>query len=402
VTERLYYSNPYLRTFTSVIVDRCEVEGQPAVVLETTAFYPTAGGQPHDTGTLNEARVVAVQVDDDGRVLHVLDRPLSRTKVTGEIDWRRRIDHMQQHTGQHILSQAFVQACEAETVGFHLGENLSTIDLDRASLTSDLVREAEKDANFVVMSTRPVTARFVGDSELAALPLRKAPAVDQSVRIVEVQDYDWSACGGTHVQNSGQVGPIKVVRVERRNDKTRIHFLCGWRALTDYASKHETVQALAGHLTTSESDLLPSVERLEAEGKEAHRAVLAAQTQLLSYQIDDWMAEAEPVGAMRVVQLAFDWRDTNLLKETARRLTEQPGLIALLATRQPRPQFVFARSEDMGTDAGTPDMGALMRASCAVAGGRGGGRPQFAQGGAPQDTPVEPVLDHARQRLQSL
>lgn len=401
MTQRLYYSDSYLLEFASVVVDRCEVEGQPAVELETTAFYPTAGGQPHDTGTLNEARVVAVQVDDDGRVLHILDRPLLETEVEGKIDWSRRFDHMQQHTGQHILSQAFVQGCRAETVGFHLGESLSTIDLDRGSLARDMVQQAEEAANTVVMSARPVTARFVDDSELATLPLRKVPAVEQSVRIVEVKGYDWSACGGTHVQNSGQVGPIKVVRAERRNERTRIHFLCGQRALADYASKHETVQALAGHLTTAESELLSSVQRMEAEIKEARKANLAAQTQLLSYQVHDWIAKAESVGSMRVVQLAFDRRDTNLLKETARRLTDQPGVIALLATRQPRPQFVFARSEDIDADIGTPDMGALMRASCAVTGGRGGGRPQFAQGGAPQDSPVEPVLDHARQQLQS-
>jgi alanyl-tRNA synthetase len=254
------------------------------------------------------------------------------------------------------------------------------------------------------MSGSPVTARFVDDDELANLPLRKVPAVDESIRIVEVQGYDWSACGGTHVQNSGQVGPIKVVRTERRNDKTRIHFVCGQRALADYASKHATVQALAGYLTTSETELLPSVQRMEAEIKQARKALTAAQTELLGYQIQDWVANAESVGAMRVVTLAFDSRDSNLLKETARRLTEQPGVVALLATRQPRPQYVFARAEDIQTvkgapDTGTPNMGAMIRAACAVTGGRGGGRPDFAQGGAPEGTPVEPVLDHARQQL---
>jgi alanyl-tRNA synthetase len=416
-----------MRTFSSHIVDRCEVEGQPAVELEATAFYPTAGGQPHDMGTLNEAAVVAVQVDEEGRILHILDRPLAQVEVEGAVDWPRRLDHMQQHTGQHILSQAFRRVCKAETVGFHLGESQSTIDLvgprmagPGASLANEQVEKAEQAANEVVMSALPVTARFVDDDELTTLPLRaRGPprvAVEEQIRIVEVQGYDWSACGGTHVQNSGQVGPIKVVRTERRNEKTRVHFVCGGRALADYASKHKTVQALASHLTTSESELLPSVERMEAEIKEARKAHRAAQSQLLSYQVEDWIAKAETVGATRIVQLAFDQRDSNLLKETARRLTEQPGVVALLATRQPRPQYVFARSEDWGANMGAPNtgapnmeapnmeapnMGELMRASCAVTGGRGGGRPQFAQGGAPQDTPVEPVLDHARQQLTS-
>jgi alanyl-tRNA synthetase len=395
----LYYCDSYLKAFTSRIVDRSTVDGRPAVELEATAFYPTAGGQPHDTGNLNEATVLDVQVDDGGHVLHILDRPLAKTKVDGEIDWSRRADHMQQHTGQHILSQAFARVCDAETVGFHLGESLSTIDVDRAPLAPDLVQRAEKAANDVVMRALPVTARFVDDEELALLPLRKPPIVEGQIRIVQVQDYDWSACGGTHVRNSGQVGPIKVLRIERRNDKTRIHFVCGRRALDDYASKHETVQALSGHLTTSESELLPSVQRMEAEIKEARKANTAAQTELLRYQVNDWLADAETVGGMHVVHLAFDQRDSGLLKETARRLTEQPGVVALLATRQPRPQYIFARAQDVDPKA---NMGALIRAACAVTGGRGGGRPEFAQGGAPPDSAVEPVLEHARRQLESL
>jgi alanyl-tRNA synthetase len=397
VTERLYYSNPYQTTFSSRITARCEVDGRPAVELAATAFYPTAGGQPHDTGKLGSAEVLEVQVSDDGRVLHLLDRPLSQDQVEGEIDWPRRLDHMQQHTGQHILSQAFVQTCQAETVGFHMGESLSTIDLDRAPLSPELVQKAETAANEVVMESRPVIARFVDDSEWAALPLRKMPVVDGPIRIVQVQDYDWSACGGTHVQNSGQVGPIKVVRIERRKEQMRIYFVCGRRALADYAAKHNTVQALIGHLTTSESELLPSVQRMEAELKEMRKANTATQMEILSYQVEDWIAEATPIGTMRVVRLAFDQRDTKLLKETARRLTAGPGIIALLATRRPRPQFVFARAEDLDVD-----MGTLIRSSCAIAGGRGGGRPQFAQGGAPEGSPIEPVLDHAYQQLKSL
>jgi alanyl-tRNA synthetase len=397
VTERLYYLDPYLKTFTSHIVSRCEYDGQPAVELQATAFYPTAGGQPHDTGTLNTAHVVDVQAVDDDRILHVLDRPIPQAEVRGEIDWSRRFDHMQQHTGQHILSQAFSQICKAETVGFHMGESLSTIDLDRAPLAPEYVQRAEQAANEVTMSARPVTARFVDDDELTALPLRKMPTVDGPIRIVQVQDYDWSACGGTHVLNSGQVGPIKVVRIERRKEKTRIHFVCGRRALADYASKHETVQALAGHLTTSESELLPSIERMEAQIKQARKENADLQTQLLGYQVKDWLDQGDTIGSIHVVRLAFDERDINLLKETARRLTEQPGVVALLATRQPRPQFVFARADDVDVNVGT-----LIRASCAVAGGRGGGRPQFAQGGTPEGSPVEPVLNHARQQLASL
>jgi len=401
VTERLYYQDPYLRSFTANIVDHCDVDGQPAVVLDATAFYPTAGGQPHDTGTLDGVRVVDVQVDERGRLLHVLDGPLSgtgasgATTVRGEIDWQRRFDHMQQHTGQHILSQAFVEVCQAETVSFHLGEGLSTIDLDRAPLSPDVVKRAQESANAVVLDSREVIAHFVDQGELAALPAhkiraRKMPVVQGPIRIVEVSRYDWSPCGGTHVRNTGQIGPIQVVRLERRNEQTRITFVCGWRALSDYAHKDEIVQELAAHFTTSESEILASVERLEAEIKASRKALSATQMELLDYETAQWYSQAEKIGAMHVVRLVFDQREVSLLKEAARRMTENPGTVVLLAARQPHPQFVFARSEDLAID-----IGAVMRIASAIAGGRGGGRPQFAQGGAPEGAAVDRVLDEA-------
>jgi alanyl-tRNA synthetase len=309
---------------------------------------------------------------------------------------------MQQHTGQHILSQAFAQVCRAETVGFHLGEGLSTIDLDRAPLSPEVVKRAQNSANTVVLESRPVIARFVDQHELAALPARtlrarKVPVVQGPVRIVEVSEYDWSPCGGTHVRNTGQIGPIQVVRLERRNEQTRVHFLCGWRALSDYARKDEIVQQLAAHFTTSESEILASAQRLEAEIKASRKALTAAQMQLLDVEVIEWLAQADRLGAMQIVRLAFDQREVSLLKEAARRLTENPATVVLLATRRPRPQFVFARSLDLAAD-----MGAVMRAASAVAGGRGGGRPQFAQGGAPEGAAVDRVLDEAVRQLGSL
>jgi alanyl-tRNA synthetase len=366
-------------------------------VLDATAFYPTAGGQPHDVGSLNNVRVLDVLVADDGAIVHVLDGALSDAVVRGEVDWERRFDHMQQHSGQHILSQAFVQTCEAETVGFHLGEEVSTIDVDRAPLSAGQLVAAERLANEVVMDSRPVSARFVDQVALASMPLRKMPAVEGPIRIVQVHEYDWSPCGGTHVRNSGQVGPIKVVRVERRKSVTRVTFVCGWRALSDYAHKQDIVQSLAVHLTTSEDEIIPSVQRMEAEVKSARKALNAAHMEVLEYKAADWIAHAEVVGEMRVVRMAFEDRDVSWLKEAARLLTERPGVVALLATSQPRVQFAFARSEGISAD-----MGSLVRAACAAVGGRGGGRPQYAQGGAPEGSSADVALDVAMERLRSV
>jgi alanyl-tRNA synthetase len=396
VTERLYYADPYLRAFDATVVQTREVDGHPAVVLDRTAFYPTSGGQPHDTGLLSGVRVVDVFVDEEGDVVHVLSVGLAGEQVHGEVDWPRRTDHMQQHTGQHILSQAYVEAAGAETVSFHLGEDTSTIDLDRAPLEDDLTARAEAIANRIVMEDRAVTAHFVDADELAELPLRKPPAVEGPIRVVTVASFDWSACGGTHVTATGQVGPIKVVRIERRKDLSRVHFLCGWRALADYQRKQAVVQALTAHLTTSEDELLASIERLEEGSKQLSKELNAAQMALLEVEVGRWLEEAEPVGGQRVVRLSFGERDRTLLREAARQLAEHSGVVALLAAERPQTQFVFAAAEDVDAD-----MGALMRVATAVVGGRGGGHARFAQGGAPEGGPVERALDAAVDALSS-
>jgi alanyl-tRNA synthetase len=394
MTERLYYQDAYLRSFEAQVMDERKVDGHPAVVLDVTAFYPTSGGQPHDKGTLNGVQVCDVQVADDGTPVHVLEARLAGPLVVGEIDWARRFDHMQQHTGQHILSQAFLRVCQAETVSFHLGDAVSTVDLDLASLSAAQVAAAEKSANEIVLMSQEIVSRFADPRELGAMPLRKMPVVDGPIRVVQIAEYDWSPCGGTHVANSGEVGPIKAVRVERRNKVTRVYFLCGWRALDDYARKHAVVQELTGYLTTGESELLPSVQRLEARAKEASKSLADTQLQLVEYKVENWIASAKPAADVMCVALAFDDYDLVLLKEIARRVTERAGMVALLATRQPRAQLVFARSEDVHVD-----VSQLMRAVCANMGGRGGGRPGFAQGGIPDSDSVDAALAEAVARL---
>jgi alanyl-tRNA synthetase len=280
-------------------------------------------------------------------------------------------------------------------VSFHLGEAVSTIDLNRTSLVREQIAEAEQVANEVVMSSRPVTARFVGESELAQMPLRTMPVVEGPIRVVQIAQFDWSPCGGTHVCDSGQVGMIKVTRVERRKTETRVHFVCGWRALFDYAGKQDVVHDLTTHFTTSEDEILSSVKRMEAEAKVLRKALTAAQMQLLDREVGEWIAQAEPIGQVRVVRRVFRDRDLAVIKEAARRLTRQSGMVALLAVRQPRAQFVFARSKDVAAD-----MGSLMRAACATVGGRGGGRSHYAQGGAPESGSVDRALDEAANRLK--
>jgi len=233
VTERLYYTDPYTTEFDAHIVGAEAHEGRPAVVLDRTAFYPTSGGQPFDTGQLGGVAVVDVVDRDDGTILHVIERELQAGPVRGRIDWTRRFEHMQQHTGQHVLSAAFERVVGARTESFHLGSVSSTIDLGRMVSAGEIDR-AEDEANRVVWEDRPVTIRFADAEEAAKLPLRKEPARTGRLRLIDVENFDISACGGTHVARTGAIGMIAIAGSERVRGGTRVEFLCGVRALRGY------------------------------------------------------------------------------------------------------------------------------------------------------------------------
>lgn len=373
MTQRLYYDTAYLTTFDARVAAAREIEGQPAVALDRTAFYPTGGGQPHDTGTLNGVPVLDVRSEGDV-IWHLLAAPLpAGAAIHGQVDWLRRWDHMQNHSGQHILSQAFIETAGALTVAWHLSEHSLTIDLDQTGLGDAHLAGAERLANQVVQRNLPVSARLVDEAELPALNLRKQPDVDGPLRIVAIGDFDRVACGGLHVDSSAQVGPIKVLRAERRGPETRIHFVCGQRALDDYSRKHQLVRGLAGRFTCSEEELAQAAERLQAQADANFKALRAAQSELVAAEAARLLATA---GAQGVLLGEYPAWDGEQVKQLALALRSQPGLIIALAGGAN--QVLAARSTDVAFDAGQ-----ALRNALAGVGGRGGGRPDFAQGAAP-------------------
>jgi alanyl-tRNA synthetase len=397
VTERLYDQDAYLTEFDATIVARETWAGRAAVELDRTAFYPEGGGQPADQGTLDGHAVVDVQLVE-GRILHLLangqradDLP---GRVHGVIAWPRRWDHMQQHSGQHILSQAFIAAVGAETVAFHLGTDAATIDLDRVGLDEGVLRQVEEIANDVVMANRPVSARFVTLAELAALPLRRPPTVTERIRIVEVAGFDWSACGGTHVRATGEVGPIKIIKTERRGAETRVTFLCGRRALADYGRKHALLQRVVNRFTCAEDELEAAVERLDEEARRARKELRAVEEELVRYQAAALWAEAPLQGDVRVVARIFAEHTPERMRALARALCERPRTVVLLGWGGASPQWVFARSQDLAVD-----MGAILRVALQATGGRGGGRGEWAQGGGGDPSRSEEVLVQAMAAL---
>ncbi len=392
MTERLYYNDPYLREFDATLVDTVSHEGKTALVLDRTAFYPTSGGQPADAGAFHDVRVLDVVDTDDGRILHIVDRAPSTTRMHGTIDWTRRFDHMQQHTGQHVLSAAFDRLFGVGTESFHLGAEYSTIDLAREATSSESER-AENAANAIVWEDRPVDIRFVEAEEARTLGLRKASTRQGTIRLIDISGFDLSACGGTHVARTGAIGIIAVTAVERFRGGSRITFLCGNRALTGFRAFRDAVAGSVRVLSVAPSELPSAIERLQGDARELRRQIKGYQEQVAAGRADALAAEAEPAGDVRIVAASLEGWDANGLKIIASRIVERPGFAAVLLSGPSPSAIVIARSNDVGVDSG-----AALKAIVARFGGKGGGRPELAQGGG-ITAGASDVLSFARQLL---
>jgi alanyl-tRNA synthetase len=392
MTERLYYTDSSLTSFDAAVISS-EPDGDRAiVVLDRTAFYPTSGGQPFDTGSLGGARVVDVVDREDGTIAHLVERGLTPgASVHGEIDWPRRLDHMQQHTGQHVLSAAFDHLQHVRTVSFHLGAETSTIDLAREVSAAE-IDEAEEAANRVVWEDRPVTIRFATPEEASRLPLRKEPTRTGPLRLIEVPDFDLSACGGTHVARTGTIGIIAVAAAERFKGATRVTFVCGHRALASYRALRNAVEGATRALSVVPADLGPAIERMRAEAKADSRAIKQLQEEVAAHRAATFRGEAETLGPLRGVLTAVPGWDAAALKTLALAIVSEPGLIAVLVGDGRPAPVVIARSADVAVDAG-----AWLRRATTELGGRGGGRPELAQGGI--DANGNEILAFARHTL---
>ena len=383
MTERLYYTDAYTIRFQANILERAQHQKQLAVVLDRTYFYPTSGGQPCDEGQIAGTPVTDVIIrESDQAVLHIMAGEVwSGNPVSAEIAWPRRFDHMQQHTGQHILSQAFIRAAAAETVGFHLGQEYSTIDLHRSDLTGSQVEQAETIANQIIWENRPVTARFVSQEEAGNLPLRKIPPVNShQLRLIDIDSFDLTACGGTHVTRTGEVGMIKIVKLERRNQELRVTFQCGRRALLDYRQKNRIVNKLAADLTVGYWELEEAVARLRDENKSSRTLLKRQQAELLLAEADRLLRQARRQDNVTIVTQAFAAdRDPGHVRQLGNLLVQNAGVVALLGVAGGSARLVFCRAGDA-----PGEMNQLIKAALQVLGSTaGGGTPAFAQGGGP-------------------
>ncbi|MPZ16786.1 MAG: hypothetical protein GEV06_02545 [Luteitalea sp.] len=378
MTERLYYTDPDCLEFEATIVGITHEEGRTLVYLDRTAFYPTSGGQPFDTGRLNETRVVDV-IDQEHRVAHVIDA--ARTledgeRVTGRIDHERRRDHMQQHTGQHILSASFVRLQDVPTLSFHLGSSTSTIDLAR-EVSRSAIEAAEEAANGVIWENRPVNIRFVSGDEGEALPLRKPPQRAGTLRLIDIADWDLSACGGTHATRTGEIGAIVIREWERYKNGTRITFVCGQRALRSHRELRDVVSHASELLSVASADVDTAVERLVAEARDLRKVTRTLSQELSTVRAAALAERAEPVAGVDLLVAVLEGADASALRTAAASLTATSGRVVVLLTEARPAAIVVARSADAtGVDASR-----LLGQLADRFGGRGGGKRELAQGG---------------------
>jgi len=398
-TERLYYSDSHLIEFEALVTEKTDrVSGWTAVTLDRTAFYPTGGGQPSDTGTLAGARVVECIDDEENGVLHVIQgrAPEVGATVNGRIDWPRRLDHIQQHTGQHILSQAFVTLFNAPTRGFRVLSDACEIDVELKNPTNEIIERAVELANNVIWEDRQITIKSVTAEEAARLPLRKDPAREGELRLIEIEGFDLTPCGGTHAYRTGEVGMIAVRSWERAKGLTRIEFAAGTRALADYRRANRTARAVAALFSASRDDSAKLTAHMLEENKELRHRVRALEAVAATVEAEDLWQKTQPApDGIRIVAQTLDGRDPESLKHLALALISRPGTIALLGSRDKEmARLVFARSEDA-----PGDMNALMREACALLDGRGGGKPDLAQGGGTNVTRLLQVIEDCKQML---
>jgi len=391
VTTRLFWTDPYLVEFDARVLARREHEGRPAVVLDQTAFYAESGGQPSDAGTLQGVPVVSVLEDGDS-ILHVLAAPVEGETVHGSVDAERRRDHRQQHHGQHLLSRALLDLHRADTIGFHLGREISTVDLDREISVSKALAACRR-ANEVVWEARPVRVRIVSQGEAAALGSPAAAHVGEMVRLVEVEGFDLNPCGGTHPLTTAEVGLVLVTSVERYKGGSRIGFVCGQRALALAERRNRTLDEVAALLQAPREELASAARQIVERLAEADKRVRDLGEKVLDAEADALLAGCSSFPA--VLARVFEGRSPEELRILALKLVRRRPCVALLGSRTDKAHVVFAQSEGQ-----LHDIPGLLRDAVGRLGGRGGGRGDVAQGGGDRlealDAAIEAAADAVR------
>ncbi|MHC0035604.1 alanyl-tRNA editing protein [Pseudoneobacillus sp. C159] len=393
MNSKLYYMDPYIKTFSSKInFQEKDDNGQNYVVMEETCFYPTGGGQPFDTGLINNIPVINVE-EIAGEIRHYTETPVSSVRgiVHGEIDWLRRFDHMQQHAGQHILSAAFEEIFDYHTVSFHLGQEVLTIDLDVDGITEEEAAAAEKRANQIILENRPIETRWIQPSEVSSYPLRKQLSVTDNIRLVIIPDFDYNGCGGTHPKSTGEILAIKILDWEKQKKKTRISFVCGNRVLQQLHRKHQVLSELTVLLNAPEEEMANSLRRLLEQMKGLSKQLDETYDRILQFEAKELITNQEFIQSQPIMKKVYQNKSMKELQRLASLTVNLASMaIILLVTENEsgQLQIVMARGSELGVS-----MKKLLDEVLSFIGGRGGGNDRLAQGGVQTDLTGNQLLE---------
>lgn len=380
MTERLYYCDSSLLKFEAMIVEQGEHEGKSYAVLDKSAFYPTSGGQLHDTGTLNGIAIIDVIETDTGQVWHISDKPVGKIgdTIRGVIDKDRRYMHRQMHTAQHILSQAFIRLYGYETVSVHLGREYAAVELDAKQVSLEQVASTEKMAQEVVAASYPVEILFIDSNEAVNLPLRKVPMRKGTIRVIRIGEFDWSACGGTHCNNTAEVVVLKITGVEKMRGRSLVKFLAGRQALDDYHNRFSVTSQLSQQFTCHVNNLVDKVSKLAADNDSMRKEIVRLQKELMPVWAEELAAEAQTCGACQLVCREIELSDDRYARQLAGLVAGRiEGVVLLLASGR----LLVVVSPESKLHAGH-----LVKQFCELTGLRGGGSDALAQiGGAEKE-----------------
>jgi len=407
LNEQCYLDDPYVVDFSAVVREvEPAGEGLSAVYLDKTYFYPDSGGQPDDRGTLGGKPVTRVSESEKG-VRHLVEGTLGVGEaVKGHVDWRRRFDHMQQHSGQHLLSRVFLEKLGDRTVSFHLGDEVCTIDLEGHAPSEGERAAVEALVNEILFRNVPIAQRVVGADEFraivegrpetggAVLRSRLPDGVDR-VRIVEIEGIDGSTCCGTHVRSTGEIGVVKLLGVEKVKGNTRVEFICGGRAVADYGAKHALLASIASDFSTDWRELGAVIGKVTAENKELRKKSEELSRELADYRAAELSKPTGSAGGFDIVKRCFDRGDAGSLRETASRIRAAGKTIVLFGLAGAQSALIFSCSPEVPLD-----MGELLKAAAAAIGGKGGGGKDFAQGGGGDPSRVAEALDEAERKIR--
>jgi len=396
-TLKLYWENPYFKKVKANILSIDTYEKDPTkyvITLDKTIFYPEGGGQPSDQGKIDDAKVLYVY-EQDNIIYHVVDKvPKKKDDVFCTLDWNRRFDFMQQHLGQHILTYAFINLYKANTIGFHLGDEIVTIDIDKSTLNDKDMETVEIYANEIIYKNLEVKSLFPTKEELANMPLVKKPSVDEDIRIIEIDGLDYTPCGGTHPKYTGSVGIIKIRKWENYKGNIRIEFICGKRCIQDFQWKNQQINNIANILSVKDIEVEDTVVKMYHNNKELNKSIKDYKKIILDYQVDKLYADAEKVSEYYIVLHEFNGEDMQDIMYISNSLSKYPNVISLLGTKNNLAQVVFSCSKDVPIK-----MNKLFKEFIFLIDGKGGGNATSAQGGGKNINNLSTFLKSAKTRV---